>query len=862
MTTLNITVFNNKVLIDNPVVIPEGNYNTIFALFDLPDEWNGLTAKVKFGNVTPITIPSSKTVAIPLFDIKGDVTVKVFAYSLVNDEYLLIHSPAPSQLTICEGSFDNDGETPVPPTPETEYLDKATLWGGYSAYFSALTDAPADAVAEFESVDITSMTLEEVVTEIEVINKMILDAHTVTIPVEDVKVDGVSVVENKIANISFPNVPVKDVKVNGASVVESEIANISVPTNNNQLTNGAGYQTASDVTDYINNLKGKLDVPAPSNIFNLQAIDITDKVKDNYLSRDFIEANGNLNNTNTAYRCFKCDLSQFKPTQIRTSSRSSSYLSFAFYSSDTDFNSGTFLGGGKNTLISTSSSDVKFETLYVNNIPDGARTMLITYYASSSEFKVIGYKNAPPTVSRCINQWDAVEKPNSLIIEHSETPTHYYRVGANRTYPNLITAVAAWVADEKPCAVIYVDNGTYITSSDPTGSNNALTIVGGVNNLTIVGEDTDSTIVKSTTGKYIQPPIYIVGGNVIIKNITFIADHTDNSGFKYFDPDRAAQGKTPNSAYAVHCDTGTIPGVIKFENCKMWSWQSCGLGCGTVKNGHIIVENCDIRSFVPGALSYSGAIPPVTDEDKEQYALYEHGARGALVYHPSSTTDYSTESFTLINSYIYLLSGRYTAKISSGSNKYVLLTFVDNLFYNEAEDYNRVNLSLGYLNSLSVGNNIDVLNSNNINHYLYIEVDNDIQYVADYVEDVKVNGTSAVDNNKVADISVPTSLSQLTSDSTHRVVSDTDITTWNGKANVSDIPTNNNQLTNGAGYQTAADVATAISGKENVSNKVTTIDTTSPSNTNYPSESAVVTYMNNVVGAINTTLDDINGVVI
>ena len=44
---------------------------------------------------------------------------------------------------------------------------------------------------------------------------------------------------------------VDDVLVNGTSVVENKIAEITVPTNNNQLANGAGYQTASDVNTAI-----------------------------------------------------------------------------------------------------------------------------------------------------------------------------------------------------------------------------------------------------------------------------------------------------------------------------------------------------------------------------------------------------------------------------------------------------------------------------------------------------------------------------------------------------------------------------------------------------------------------------------
>lgn len=51
------------------------------------------------------------------------------------------------------------------------------------------------------------------------------------------------------------------------------------------------------------------------------------------------------------------------------------------------------------------------------------------------------------------------------------------------------------------------------------------------------------------------------------------------------------------------------------------------------------------------------------------------------------------------------------------------------------------------------------------------------------IEVVKVNGTALTpDANKAVDIPVPTALSGLTDDSTHRVVTDTEKSTWNGKA--------------------------------------------------------------------------------
>ena len=62
--------------------------------------------------------------------------------------------------------------------------------------------------------------------------------------------------KTKLANIETAaqvNV-LEGIQKNGATVtITNKIANITVPTNNNQLTNGAGYQTASDVNTAIEN---------------------------------------------------------------------------------------------------------------------------------------------------------------------------------------------------------------------------------------------------------------------------------------------------------------------------------------------------------------------------------------------------------------------------------------------------------------------------------------------------------------------------------------------------------------------------------------------------------------------------------
>ena len=71
--------------------------------------------------------------------------------------------------------------------------------------------------------------------------------------------------KTKLANLDVnaaPNI-IETIKVNGTTqTVTNKTVDISVPTNNNQLTNGAGYQTASDVASAIANKQDTLTAGA------------------------------------------------------------------------------------------------------------------------------------------------------------------------------------------------------------------------------------------------------------------------------------------------------------------------------------------------------------------------------------------------------------------------------------------------------------------------------------------------------------------------------------------------------------------------------------------------------------------------
>lgn len=72
---------------------------------------------------------------------------------------------------------------------------------------------------------------------------------------------------------------------------------------------------------------------------------------------------------------------------------------------------------------------------------------------------------------------------------------------------------------------------------------------------------------------------------------------------------------------------------------------------------------------------------------------------------------------------------------------------------------------------------------------------------------------------------IPNTLSDLTTDSTHRVVTDSEKSTWNAKANTSDIPTKVSELTNDKGYLTEHQSLNGYATEIFVNNKIASIPT-------------------------------------
>lgn len=108
------------------------------------------------------------------------------------------------------------------------------------------------------------------------------------------------------------------------------------------------------------------------------------------------------------------------------------------------------------------------------------------------------------------------------------------------------------------------------------------------------------------------------------------------------------------------------------------------------------------------------------------------------------------------------------------------------------------------------------------------DLTNDSNFVSDSYYVHTDNNYTITEKNKLAGIEAgaqvnPTSLSELAEDSTHRLVTDIEKATWNAKSEFSGsyndltdkptIPSDNTQLTNGAGYVTQTEVNTSVATK-------------------------------------------------
>jgi hypothetical protein len=259
-----------------------------------------------------------------------------------------------------------------------------------------------------------------------------------------------------------------------------------------------------------------------------------------------------------------------------------------------------------------------------------------------------------------------------------------YHVGANEQYSTISDAIAQWEADEYPNATVLISNGEY---------NESITVEGKT--IRFIGESRDGTIVHTTSGNYTDPPFNVRHGNVTIKNMTLIADHSENPSF---DHETAPTLK----AYGIHIDGGTVGGIVTVENCTIVSFQAPAVGTGTIPNSKIRLIDCDCYCFT----DYTN------DTTSHQY--YQLGL-GCVLWHTSNPEVYPTrgdESFEMVNVKAYMKNNYVVFKTNRSDPSDTMDTVAINTLLVSDRNPNNQGLVSGRVNPSdnSIGNNVKVLN--------------------------------------------------------------------------------------------------------------------------------------------------------
>lgn len=132
-----------------------------------------------------------------------------------------------------------------------------------------------------------------------------------------------------------------------------------------------------------------------------------------------------------------------------------------------------------------------------------------------------------------------------------------------------------------------------------------------------------------------------------------------------------------------------------------------------------------------------------------------------------------------INDQSLLGSGNITIE-SGGTATNIDNRTITNNNNNEIQTIGIIDNNTGNVDKMWIGikQQYDAIQNKDADTFYYI-TDDDTS-----ITDIKVNNVSVL-NNGVANITVPTSLSQLSEDTTHRIVTDTEKQTWNNKSNFS-----------------------------------------------------------------------------
>lgn len=167
------------------------------------------------------------------------------------------------------------------------------------------------------------------------------------------------------------------------------------------------------------------------------------------------------------------------------------------------------------------------------------------------------------------------------------------------------------------------------------------------------------------------------------------------------------------------------------------------------------------------------SLPPITEEDNGKVLGVTDGEWQVVDQTSPLTpgTDYLTPT-QISNSYVAKVNGK---GLSTNDLTNELKAQYDKAEQNVQSNWNETNTS----------SDAYILNKPNIPTKMS-DLEQDVE--TGKIDAIKVNNVAQTITDKTVNISVPTALSQLTGDTTHRLVTDAEKTAWNNKVDVDDIP--------------------------------------------------------------------------
>ena len=361
------------------------------------------------------------------------------------------------------------------------------------------------------------------------------------------------------------------------------------------------------------------------------------------------------------------------------------YSAYAFY--DEDYN-----------YITDSASGITRSIAYVDGmvVPDNAYYFRFSFRTSAQNVTLVNGQAHPTTHIEYQGINYKAKTSTGCVLEVSQDGSKPF------TTINAAYAFAYRIQSKQNPVTILIYPGIYNEVLECTSANGSPYVWGAY--VSFIGVNQKDVIWRNDSGLYINSPLH-TSNPCLIKNITFIATHDDDSTFETKYADYTADNQQNYGAYGLHLDdpsnrtdlTGEEYETI-VEDCTIISKQHAAIGAGLRAGQTLIIRNCRLLMEIPSALKNA------VDSTK-----------GALLFHRILGTD-DTFIQNLIVDTCNIETNMDKAIFTYGSGGGFKADFIRNLIWSETggAENDVIRGPVGMITTKSYGNNVAALNKTTI----------------------------------------------------------------------------------------------------------------------------------------------------